>query len=53
MPERSYSWPEGHWDWYQHLAFKHGIRTGDMAFVGGQVDKSPTGKPLHVYDLAA
>src|SRR2546428_11824064 len=52
MPERSYSWPEGHWDWYQHLAFKHGVHAGEMAFVGGQVDKSPAGEPLHVADLA-
>jgi hypothetical protein len=29
MLERSYSRPEGHWDWYQHLAFKHGIRAGE------------------------
>jgi enamine deaminase RidA (YjgF/YER057c/UK114 family) len=53
MPARSYAWPQGHWDWYQHLAFKHGVRAGEMAFVGGQVDKSSTGEPLHVSDLAA
>jgi enamine deaminase RidA (YjgF/YER057c/UK114 family) len=53
MPARSYSWPEGHWDWYQHLAFKHGVRVGEMAFVGGQVDKSSAGDPLHAYDLAS
>ena len=52
MPNRSYAWPEGHWDWYQHLAFKHGVRVGEMAFVGGQVDKTPAGDPLHAYDLA-
>jgi enamine deaminase RidA (YjgF/YER057c/UK114 family) len=52
MPQRSYAWPQGHWDWYQHLAFKHGVRAGEMAFVGGQVDKSSTGEPLHAYDLA-
>lgn len=52
MPQRRYAWPEGHWDWYQHLAFKHGIRVGELAFVGGQVDKSPAGDPLHAYDLA-
>src|SRR5215471_5845613 len=52
MPTRSYAWPLGHWDWYQHLAFKHGVRAGAMAFVGGQVDKSPAGEPLHVFDLA-
>ncbi|MEE8302436.1 MAG: RidA family protein [Candidatus Tectomicrobia bacterium] len=53
MLERSYAWPDGHWDWYQHLAFKHGVRVGEMAFVGGQVDKSAAGEPLHAYDLAA
>lgn len=52
MAARSYAWPQGHWDWYQHLAFKHGVRTGEMAFVGGQVDKSPAGEPLHAFDLA-
>src|SRR2546430_16423717 len=52
MPTRSYAWPQGHWDWYQHLAFKHGVHAGEMAFVGGQVDKSPAGEPLHVADLA-
>jgi enamine deaminase RidA (YjgF/YER057c/UK114 family) len=52
VPTRSYAWPLGHWDWYQHLAFKHGVRAGEMAFVGGQVDKSPAGEPLHAFDLA-
>ena len=52
MPTRSYAWPQGHWDWYQHLAFKHGVQTGEMAFVGGQVDKSSAGEPLHAFDLA-
>jgi len=52
MPIRSYAWPQGHWDWYQHLAFKHGVRAGDIVFVGGQVDKSSTGEPLHAFDLA-
>jgi len=51
MPTRSYAWPQGHWDWYQHLAFKHGVHTGKMAFVGGQVDKSPAGEPLHAFNL--
>jgi enamine deaminase RidA (YjgF/YER057c/UK114 family) len=51
MKQRKYSWPDGHWDWYQHLAFKHGIRVGDLMFVGGQVDKTDQGEPLHPYDL--
>jgi hypothetical protein len=32
MPARSYAWPRGHWDWYQHLAFKHGVCIGEMVF---------------------
>jgi enamine deaminase RidA (YjgF/YER057c/UK114 family) len=28
------------------------VRAGKMAFVGGQVDKSSTGEPLHAFDLA-
>ena len=51
MNQRKYSWPEGHWDWYQHLAFKHGIRVGDLMFIGGQVDKTDQGEPLHTFDL--
>ena len=53
MRPRSYSWPQGHWDWYRHLAFKHGIRCGPMIFVGGQVDKTSDGEPCHVGDLKA
>jgi enamine deaminase RidA (YjgF/YER057c/UK114 family) len=52
MPRRTYAWPRGHWDWYQHLAFQHGVCAGELAFVGGQVDKSSSGEPLHAYDLA-
>ena len=53
MNPRSYSWPEGHWDWYRHLAFKHGVRCGGFAFLGGQVDKDSTGEPQRVGDLPA
>jgi enamine deaminase RidA (YjgF/YER057c/UK114 family) len=53
MPERRYSWPAGHWDWYQHLAFKHGVAAGDLVFVGGQVDKDSSGAPLRPHDLPA
>ena len=53
MQSRTYSWPEGHWDWYRHLAFKHGVRTGRFIHVGGQVDKSSRGEPLHRDDLPA
>ena len=53
MRPRTYSWPEGHWDWYRHLAFKHGVRTGRFIHVGGQVDKTSRGEPLHRDDLPA
>ena len=53
MPERSFVWPEGHWDWLQHLAHKHGVRCGELIFVGGQVDKDDKGLRLNPYDLAA
>ena len=51
MRPRAYSWPEGHWDWYRHLAFKHGVRTEQFVHVGGQVDKTSGGDPLHPDDL--
>ncbi len=35
--EKDHSWPEGHWDWTAPLPYKHGVRAGDMIFVGGQV----------------
>ncbi|MFP6744058.1 MAG: RidA family protein, partial [Alphaproteobacteria bacterium] len=49
---RTHSWPEGHWDWPIHLSHKHGLRCGDMIFVGGQVDLDSSGKVRHGDDLA-
>ncbi|MDE0457824.1 MAG: RidA family protein [Chromatiales bacterium] len=51
MRPRAYSWPDGHWDWYRHLAFKHGVRCERFIHVGGQVDKTSRGDPLHPDDL--
>ena len=51
MRPRAYSWPDGHWDWYRHLAFKHGVRSEQFIHVGGQVDKTSRGDPLHPDDL--
>ena len=51
MRPRAYAWPEGHWDWYRHLAFKHGVRCEQFVHVGGQVDKTSRGDPLHADDL--
>jgi enamine deaminase RidA (YjgF/YER057c/UK114 family) len=49
---RMHSWPEGHWDWPIHISHKHGIRCGEMLFVGGQVDLDSRGTVLHAGDLA-
>ena len=51
MRPRAYAWPAGHWDWYRHLAFKHGVRAEEFIHVGGQVDKTSGGDPLHPDDL--
>ena len=53
MPERTFHWPEGHWDWLVHLSHQHGVRSGNLIFVGGQVDKDVAGMRLNPYDLAA
>ena len=49
---RTHSWPEGHWDWPIHLTHKHGLRCGDIIFVGGQVDLDSSGNVRHGGDLA-
>jgi enamine deaminase RidA (YjgF/YER057c/UK114 family) len=48
---RAHSWPEGHWDWPIHVSHKHGIRCGEMIFVGGQVDLDSRGTVLHPGDI--
>jgi enamine deaminase RidA (YjgF/YER057c/UK114 family) len=50
---RRYSWPEGHWGWPIGISHKHGLRAGDMIWVGGQVDLTPEGAVRHPGDLAA
>ena len=48
---RTHSWPEGHWGWPIHLSHKHGLRCGEMIFVGGQVDLDSVGNVRHSGDL--
>jgi enamine deaminase RidA (YjgF/YER057c/UK114 family) len=50
---RKYVWPEGHWNWPIPVTHKHGLRCGEMLFVGGQIDVTPAGEVLHKGDLAA
>ena len=49
--KRTHSWPEGHWDWPFHTSHKHGLRDGEMLYVGGQVDLDSSGRVLHPNDL--
>lgn len=53
MLQRSHAWPEGHWSWPIPVTHQHGLRCGDMIFVGGQVDLDPAGRMRHAGDLAA
>jgi enamine deaminase RidA (YjgF/YER057c/UK114 family) len=48
---RRHSWPTGHWGWLIPVTHKHGIRSGRMVYVGGQVDKDIKGLVLHHDDL--
>lgn len=51
--QKKYAWPEGHWNWPIKLTHKHGLRCGDMIWIGGQVDLTPQGEVLNRDDLAA
>jgi enamine deaminase RidA (YjgF/YER057c/UK114 family) len=44
---RTYSFPEGHWNWPVQLTHKHGVRHGEMIYTGGQVDLDPRGVVLN------
>ena len=50
---RRHSWPGDHWAWPIPLTHKHGVRCGDMIFVGGQVDLDDRGQVRHPNDLPA
>ncbi len=40
---REHVWPKDHWDWPVHLPYKHGIKCGNMIYLGGQVSMDPEG----------
>ncbi len=44
--EREHAWPEGHWDWHVHLPYKHGLKCGNMIFLGGQVSLDQKGNAI-------
>jgi len=51
--DREHVWPQGHWDWPVKLPYKHGVRKGNLIFVGGQVAMDEQGAVLHPDDVAA
>ena len=51
--EKRHVWPEGHWNWPIDVTHKHGVRCGEMVWVGGQVDLTPQGVVCNPGDLAA
>lgn len=50
--EKKHAWPKGHWNWPVPVSHKHGVRCGQMIWVGGQVDITSEGKVNNPYDLA-
>ena len=46
-------WPTGHWDWPVHLPYRHGLKVGDLVFLGGQVSLTPEAAVIDPGDIAA
>ncbi len=46
-------WPTGHWDWPVHLPYRHGLKVGDLVFLGGQVSLTPQGAVIDPGDITA
>jgi enamine deaminase RidA (YjgF/YER057c/UK114 family) len=50
---RTHVWPDNHWDWTVHLPYRHGLRCGDLVFLGGQVPLAPDAAVLAPGDMVA
>jgi enamine deaminase RidA (YjgF/YER057c/UK114 family) len=50
---RTHVWPDRHWDWTVHLPYRHGLRCGDLVFLGGQVPLGPDAALLAPGDMVA
>ena len=50
--DKRHVWPEGHWNWPIKVNHKHGVRCGEMIWVGGQVDLTPEGEVRNPGELA-
>jgi enamine deaminase RidA (YjgF/YER057c/UK114 family) len=51
--KKRHAWPKGHWNWPIKVSHKHGVRCGQMIWVGGQVDLTSEGAVRHPGDLAS
>ena len=51
--KRTYVWPDDHWAWQVPVTHKHGIRDGEMIFVGGEVDMGKACEIRHPGDITA
>ena len=49
--QRKYVWPEDHWQWQIPVTHKHGLRDGELVFVGGEVDMDKACMIRHPGDL--
>jgi len=50
---RSYSWPQGHWNWTTPLPYKHGNRCGRLIHLGGQVSLDEQARVIDPEDIVA
>lgn len=50
---RETAWPTGHWDWPVHLPYRHGLKVGDLVFLGGQVSLTSRGEVIDPGDMKA
>ena len=48
---RETAWPTGHWDWPLHLPYRHGLKVGDLVFLGGQVSLTPEAQVIDAGDV--
>ncbi|KIC20356.1 hypothetical protein RA20_09075 [Leisingera sp. ANG-Vp] len=46
-------WPGGHWNWTAALPYKHGVASGQLIHVGGQVALDAQAKVLEPGDMVA
>jgi len=46
-------WPTGHWDWPVHLPYRHGLKVGDLVFLGGQVSLTEKAEVIDPGDIEA